>query len=104
LTQVQSVSSNITFGGANDSAYIGQPALQVNASENYSYSLSNFGFGIVYQTNGVDSSDYFETLARGYPVIFSTNFKGLGLPESIFSEVVTLLEDITSTDISCDDF
>lgn len=103
LTQVATIPSNVTFGSANDAAYAGQTPLEVTAdSSDYSYSVSEFSFGIVYQTNGEDSSEYFEPLSTDYPVIFSTNFKGLGLPANIFAAVVNLVEDVSSGHLTCD--
>ena len=70
----------ITFGSANDEAYVGNPSIYMPANPDYTYALSNFGFGIVYQENGVDSSDFFYQLGASFPVQFTINFKGLGLP------------------------
>lgn len=36
-----------------------------------------------------------------YPVTFSTNFKGLGLPASIYGEFVTLFEYVTEDEVVC---
>lgn len=70
---------------------------------NYTYGLDNFAFGIVYtDDNGVDSSDYFYQLGNNYPVQFSINFRGLGLPANLYSQFVTLFEFITSGDVECD--
>ena len=95
------VASNITFGSAASSAYTGS-SMTISALSNYSYGLSNLGFGIVYQESGKDSSQYFYELPTYYPVKFTTNFMGLGLPAAIYTEVVTLLEYISSGTVECD--
>jgi hypothetical protein len=77
--------SNITFGSANDEAYAGHDSVYMTALSNYTYGLKNLGFGIVYQTNGEDSSEFFYQLNKDYPVTFNTNFKGLGLPANVYS-------------------
>lgn len=56
----------------------------MTALSNYTYGLSSLGYGIIYQTNGVDTSEFFYELSTDYPVTFNTNFKGLGLPASIY--------------------
>jgi hypothetical protein len=40
----------------------------------YTYALSNFSMGVVYQNAGVDSSEYFFETTNMYNVSFSTNF------------------------------
>jgi len=100
--QASAVASNITFGAAAADAYAGMPSVTLNAMTNYSYALSNFGFGIVYQENGVDSSEYFEQLETSYPVEFSINFKGIGLPADLYLQVSQLLAFVTNGDVSCD--
>lgn len=80
------VKSNVTFGSANDEAYIGHECVLMTSLANYSYGVDNFAFGIVYQAdNGTDESEYFYELGNSYPVQFSTNFKGLGLPAYLYS-------------------
>lgn len=70
---------------------------------NFSYALDNFAFGIVYtDDSGADSSDYFYQLGNNYPVQFTVNFRGLGLPANLYSQFVTLFEFITSGDVECD--
>jgi len=96
------IQSNITFGAANDEHYQGNPSIYMPSLSNYSYGLEQFAFGIVYQDNGVDSSDYWYQLATNYPVEFSINFKGLGLPANLYSDFVTLFEFITSGSAVCD--
>jgi len=95
--------NQISFGGANDAAYTGKPSMMIADNDDYSYSyeLSSFGFGIVYQTNGVDSSEYFAPQPTEYPVIFTTNFVGLGLPADVYQNVTSYLEEMTSGDIDC---
>jgi hypothetical protein len=95
------VASNITFGTANAGAYSGN-TLTLTANANYAYPLSSMQMGVVYQTNGADSSEYFWPLNNTFPVQFTTNFKGLGLPSDLYTQVVTLLEDITGGTIDCD--
>jgi hypothetical protein len=87
--------SNITFGSANDAIYQGDANVMINAQSDFTYALDNFNFGIVYQENGVDSSQYFFALDSQYPVTFTTNFKGLGLPSDLYLQVVALLEEMT---------
>lgn len=94
--------SNITFGSANDAIYQGDANVMINAQSDFTYALDNFNFGIVYQENGVDSSQYFFALDSQYPVTFTTNFKGLGLPSDLYLQVVALLEEMTQTEIECD--
>lgn len=97
------VPSNITFGSANDAHYYGMDSMNVTALSNYSYAISNFSFGIVYQTNGADSSEYFFDLGvQMNPITFTTNFVGLGLPASLYSQVATLLVDISNNEVVCD--
>jgi len=52
--------------------------------------------------NGADSSQFFYELGNSYPVEFTINFKGLGLPANLYSDFVTLFEFITNGDASCD--
>ena len=94
--------SNITFGSANDDAYNGHKNILMPALANYTYGLDSIGFGIVYQTEDYDSSEFFYELNKNYPVYFNTNFKGLGLPANIYSEFVTLASYITAGNITCD--
>ena len=53
LTQASSVSSNITFGSANDAYYVNSTYLAVNALLNYTYALSSFSYGLIYYSDGV---------------------------------------------------
>merc|ERR1712127_996673 len=100
--QANVVATNITFGSAASSEYTGMESVSVNALSNYTYALNNFAFGIVYQSNGVDSSEFFVQLETIYPVEFSINFKGMGLPADLYLQVSQLLADLTDGDISCD--
>ena len=95
------VPSNITFGGTNNAAYVGNPSVYMTSLPNYTYALNQFAFGIVYQTNGADSSEYFYNMSTNYPVEFVTNFRGLGLPADLYSQFVTLFEYITGYDAVC---
>lgn len=95
------VQSNITFGSANAEWYADKESVYMTALSNYSYGLNSFGFGKVYQENGADSSEFFYELGNSHPVTFNTNFKGLGLPASIYSQFVTLLEYVTNGEVEC---
>jgi len=94
--------SNITFGSANNEAYIGHDKVYMTALSNYSYGVESLGFGKVYQTNGVDTSEFFYGLSTEYPVIFNTNFRGMGLPANVYSQFVTLLTYVTNGNLTCD--
>lgn len=96
------IKSNFTFGSANADWYTGKSNIYMTAQSNYSYALSSFAFGVVYQEDGVDSSEFFYELGNTYPVSFSTNFKGIGLPANLYSQFVTLLEYVTNGDVECD--
>lgn len=52
-------SSNITFGYADDSNYVGNPSLTLTSSSNFSYSLNSFGLGPVYYINETATSYYY---------------------------------------------
>jgi hypothetical protein len=95
--------TNITFGSANDDYYVtgAQDSITVAALGNFSYALSEFSFGVVYNDAGVDTSEYFYDMSTDYPVTFTTNFMGLGLPASLFQDVVSLLEFVTNGQIDC---
>lgn len=69
---------------------------------NYSYALDQFAFGIVYTNDdGSDKSEFFYDLGNSWPVQFSTNFKGIGLPSNLYSQFETLLEYVTGGDVEC---
>ena len=80
-----SVQSNITFGSANNANYLSKTNMTAPALSNWTYALNNFAFGKTYQTNGVDSSSFFYQLSNWFPVLFSTNFKGIGLPSTVYA-------------------
>lgn len=97
------IQSNISFGAANDEVYQGDANVMINAQMDFTYALDNFNFGIVYQnSDGDDESQYFFALDNNYPVEFTTNFKGLGLPADLYLQVVALLEEMTNSEIVCD--
>jgi len=102
LLGASGVQSNITFGSANNEAYIGQPSILMPSNSEYYYNVSNFGYGKVYTDNGEPSSQYFYEFGSDYPIDFNTNFKGLGLPANYYSEFVTLLEYTTNGEVSCE--
>jgi len=100
--QSSSIKSNITFGAKNDAPYQGNPQIYMSAQSDYTFGLLNFDYGIVYEENGVDTSEFFYELGTQYPVTFNTNFKGLGLPSDIYSKFVTLITYVTGGAVSCD--
>jgi hypothetical protein len=84
--QANNIKSNITFGASSDTPYVGANSIYMPSLANYTYALNNFAFGIVYtDSDGADSSDYFYQLGTNYPVQFSINFKGLGLPANLYA-------------------
>lgn len=96
--------NNITFGAANDADYQGKSNLKTAASLlDYTYAVQNLSFGIVYQTDGVDSSEFFVDILgnQNYNARFATNFKGLGLPANIYEQFVGLFEYLTKGDVNC---
>ena len=93
--------SNITLGGVNIEDYTQAPYANVLALANYSYALNNFDFGIVYQTNGVDTSEYFQSLQNTYPVTFTTNFVGMGLPADVWESVTSLIQIVSHQTATC---
>lgn len=94
--------SNITLGGASVSQYMGAKYSNISALANYSYALENFALGIVYQTNGIDTSEYFYELQNYYPAIFTTNFVGLGLPADVWESVIALIDIVSHNTAVCD--
>jgi len=74
----------------------------MTAKSNYAYGVDTLGFGIVYETNGVDSSEFFYGLPSEYDVIFNTNFRGIGLPANVYSQFVTLLTFVTNGNLTCE--
>jgi len=99
---VDASQSNITFGGANADDYAGLSSIVMTSLPNYTYAISNFTFGRVYETDGKASSEFFYALGNSYPALFSTNFKGLGLPANIYEQFVSLFEYVTNGDAECD--
>jgi hypothetical protein len=89
--------SNVTLGGSgNADTYAGQPSLVLTTFDfEDTYELSEFGFGLVYQTDGVDSSSYFQNMTTSNKLLFTTNFQGLGLPTLMFAEFTELLQNVT---------
>ena len=102
LSQTQQEASNITFGGENSAPYIGMPSVNMTSLSNYSYELENFAFGLIYyDSNGVAVSQSFDQLASHFPVEFTTNFQGFGLPGALYTEVVNHLRIISSDTVVC---
>ena len=93
--------SNITFGSANDAAYTGMTNMQISSEVDftYSYTLQSLDIGIVYQTDGVDSSEYFQAVPSDRKVIFTTSFQGIGLPANVYENVSSYLEILFKGDI-----
>jgi len=60
--------------------------------------MNNLSFGVYYTNPDIEEVDsqYFYELQTEYPVTFTTNFLGIGLPSDLYSEMVTLLEYITA--------
>lgn len=89
----------MTLGAGAPTDYITSKSLTVSttSAESYGYNVSTFGFGVVYETNGVASSSYFHnmTSAVEYPAYFSINFQGLGLPGPMFNEFSELIKNLT---------
>lgn len=78
------------------------PSVNITALSNYSYELENFAFGLIYRdANGVAISQSFDQLATHYPVEFTTNFQGLGLPGSLYTAMVNHLRIISSDTVVC---
>jgi hypothetical protein len=101
---VSATSSNITFGGANADWYAGKTNMLMTSLANYTYAVSNFTFGRIYENDdGVATSEFFQALGNSNPVLFSTNFKGLGLPANIYTQFVSLLEYVTNYEVTCED-
>jgi len=74
-------------------------AISAPAINAVNYLISNLTFGIVYTSNGADSSQYFEGLTSntGYEsVVFDTVFQGIGLPGNLFDTFNTLFTYVGS--------
>lgn len=96
--------SNITFGVANDKEYTSTQALTITSLSNYTYQMSNFAFGEVEYEDGVAETEYFESFEDLYPVQFTLNFQGLGLPDENFDDYKDWLKEIIDDDeIECND-
>lgn len=96
--------SNVTLGGSgNTDSYAGQPSLIISTgtSSNVTYGVSEFGFGLVYQINGVDNSSYFQNISSSESVLFTTNFQGLGLPTAMYAQYIELLANVTESTAVC---
>lgn len=76
-------------------------AITAEQDFSYAYSLSQFDFGIIYYENGAASQEYMFPAPANYPVIFTTNFQGMGLPADVYQNVTSYLEDLTNGDIDC---
>lgn len=89
--------SNVTFGGSgNQESYIDMPSLVVSAGSDATYPVSEIGFGIVYQTDGSDTSSYFANLTTSsHNVVFNTNFQGMGLPTEMYAEYTEHINNLT---------
>lgn len=99
--------SNITFGDANNQYYIDNnvSSVYIVANPNYTYSVTNFTYGIIYRDNVTNeaTSQYFYQLGTDqYSVEFNINYKGMGIPANYFSELQALLEYTTGGNITCD--
>ena len=56
-------------------------SVNVTANAGYTYDLNDFAFGLIYyDEQGVAYEQSYDYLSTAYPVEFTTNFQGLGLP------------------------
>jgi hypothetical protein len=80
--------TNITLGSYADMTnYTSSIWLSLLTDATAQYGVTTFGFGTVYNINGVPSSQYYSNFTdTGAKVTFNTNFRGLGLPQQQFSE------------------
>jgi hypothetical protein len=105
LDPTNSVQSNITFGVGGDAMYAaaGSNYIAMNSDADYTYALTDLSFGVYYTSADNNSvyQQYFYNLTTSNPVSFSVNFMGLGLPSNLYSTMVTLLEYITTDEITC---
>jgi len=85
LINAAASTSNVTFGFADDSSYIGQNSTTITSLSNFSYSLASLGLGPIYYTNGTATSYFFKYLSTSYPVQMNTNFVGFGAPENVYN-------------------
>lgn len=102
--------SNITLGAFGDiDQYTGtsqnavMPSLQLSTDVQVqdSYNMTQLGFGLVYQSNGADSSQYFANMSTAFNAKFSTNFQGMGLPTPVFATYTELFRNISSSTGHC---
>lgn len=95
--------TNITLGSYADMTnYTTSNWLTLLTDATAQYGIDAIGFGTVYNTNGVPSSQYYSNFTdTGALVTFNTNFRGLGLPATQFSEFSTLLMNITGQQAAC---
>jgi len=89
--------SNVTLGASLPSDYEGKTSLTSVGDENSVYLLDLFAFGTVYQTDGVDTSDYFVNYtSEASTVQFNTNQQSLLLTDSQLYWFTTYLQNLTS--------
>lgn len=69
------------------------------------YALDAFGFGLVYKvSNGTKLESYFSNYTlSGAKAIFSTNFKGIGLPIQMWNSFKDDFTNMTSNESSSSD-
>lgn len=85
--------STITLGSTGLSA--SSTSMSVSTTNSAAtYALTTFGFGTVYQTDGVATSSYFSNMTTA-PVSFSVNYQGLGLPQATYTQWSVLLTNLT---------
>jgi hypothetical protein len=79
--------SNITFGAGNTVGFETATPLSLSAvvASNATYALEQVGFGLVYQTDGVDTSSYFANFTSPPSALFTLNFIGMGLPQALWA-------------------
>jgi len=63
--------------------------------------MTQLGFGLVYQDNGADSTQYFANMSTYYNAKFSTNFQGLGLPTPVYGTYTELFRNISGATAHC---
>jgi len=95
--------SNVTLGDTGNPYYLDKTAMQINSLDNFTYTLTSIGFGLVQYTNGEAQSEYFSNLGQGYPVQFTLNFQGIGLPPPLYNTFIGLLQSIALVDCSSQD-
>jgi hypothetical protein len=79
--------SNITFGAGSTVGFETATPLSLSAvvASNATYALEQVGFGLVYQTDGVDTSSYFANFTSPPSALFTLNFIGMGLPQALWA-------------------